>query len=168
MGIRPLNARHVELLARGDSHQASGPADGADDVLRFYAYQKKIKDCVENENEEFEFWYDFGDDWQFTIKCENKEPSDLISGTVPFVLGGKGIGIIEDCGGIYGLEDMKKAFKKKSGEEYENYCEWLGVDSIDFDTFDIDAVNKNMKKKIKSLKDMWDYFKKECEQKKKV
>lgn len=122
--------------------------------IRHQASKTKIKDFAVGENKKFNFYYDFGDDWEFKIVCENTDASDLLNGTQPFVLDGKGLGIIEDCGGIGGLEDIKEAFKKKSGEEYENYCEWLGEDSIDFESFDVEAINKNMKRKIKMFKDM--------------
>ncbi len=155
--------RNIEIVSSADEDMDTSDDDFMINKLhqmppiRFYANEKKIRHFIGNENEELEFYYDFGDDWQFKIKCENKEPSGMLTGTAPFVLAGKGLGIIENCGGIGGLEDMKAAFKKKSGKEYESYCDWLGVDTVDFDTFDVDSVNKEMKKKIKSLKNMWEW-----------
>lgn len=52
---------------------------------------------------------------------ENIKGKDL-----PRVIEGEGFGIIEDCGGTCGLEDIKKAFKTKKGERYEAYSNWLG------------------------------------------
>jgi len=90
-------------------------------------------------------WYDFGDDWRVRITLERifSDP-DLPGKELPRVLEGKGYGIIEDCGGIWGLADLTEAFKEKNGEEYEHYREWLGVD--DLETFNLDDVNFRLKK----------------------
>lgn len=40
-------------------------------------------------------------------------------------------------------------------EDYENYSEWLGVKTLDFDSFDADKINADMKNKIKLFKSMW-------------
>ena len=70
------------------------------------------------------------------------------------VLEGKGMEIIENCGGIGRLEDLRKAFERQKGEEYENYSEWLGVKTLDLDSFDADKINADMKNKIKLFKSM--------------
>ena len=54
-----------------------------------------------------------------------------------------------------GLEALRKAFEKQEGEEYESYCECLGVKTLDFDSFDAEKINADMKSKIKLLKSMW-------------
>jgi hypothetical protein len=46
---------------------------------------------------------------------------------LPRVLEGEGFGIIEDCGGVSGLERLAKAFQKKKGREYQELSEWLGI-----------------------------------------
>lgn len=65
---------------------------------------------------------------------------------LPRVLKGKGYGIIEDCGGVDGLKSIAEAYSEKSGEEYENYCEWLLDDDIDLVSFDIEDMNNRLKK----------------------
>jgi hypothetical protein len=92
-------------------------------------------------------WYDFGDDWRVLVTLE-KEFGDpgLPAEELPRVLAGEGFGIVEDCGGINGLADLAKAFKKKKGEEYEEYRGWLGVDDLDLATFDLDDMNFRLKK----------------------
>ena len=103
------------------------------------------------------FRYDFGDDWEFRIKYEAVVVTDEISAKNPVkILEGKGLGIIEDCGGIGGLGNLLKVFKEKSGEEYEALCEWLGERTLDFDSFDIDSVNRNMKTEIRKNKNAYE------------
>ena len=111
---------------------------------RYEAYQIKLKKFLSEENTKCTFVYDFGDNWEFTLKVEK---TDIQSADrKPRVLEGKGLGIIEDCGGIGGLTEIREAFARKSGEEYENYRKWLGRSEIDLDAFDVDAVNKMLRK----------------------
>ena len=62
------------------------------------------------------------------------------------MLDGAGYGIIEDCGGTGGLEDIAEAFKKGSGEMYDTYSQWLGVEELDLATFDLEDMNFRLKK----------------------
>ena len=91
-------------------------------------------------------WYDFGDDWRVIVKLEKILSSeDLPNAELPRVLEGKGFGIVEDCGGIYGLTDLVDAFKTKEGEEYERFSEWMGVEDFNIKAFDIDDMNVRVK-----------------------
>lgn len=91
--------------------------------------------------------YDFGDDWYVTLTLEKIfRDKELDGHELPRVLEGAGFGIVEDVGGIGGLEDLAKAFKKKSGEEYIQFSEWLGVEDFDLSAFDLDDMNFRLKK----------------------
>ena len=91
-------------------------------------------------------WYDMGDDWRVIVTLEEvQETADLPKKEFPKVLEGKGFGIVEDCGGVYALEHLAKAFKTKKGKEYKELKEWLGVDDLDMDSFDIDDINFRIK-----------------------
>jgi hypothetical protein len=92
-------------------------------------------------------WYDFGDDWRVQVTLEIIfNDSGLSAKELPRVLDGKGVGIVEDSGGMWGLAELAKAFKAKKGEEYEQLREWLGVDDLDMAAFDIDDMNFRLKK----------------------
>ena len=142
--------RDVELVSYVDEKM-----DFMDDMLmvnhlkklppaRYEAYQIKLKKFLSEENTECKFVYDFGDNWEFKLKLEK---TDIQSADrKPHVLEGEGLGIIEDCGGIGGLTEIREVFARKSGEAYENYKEWLGRSEIDLDAFDVDAVNKVLRK----------------------
>ena len=113
---------------------------------RCEAYHMKIKNCISTEIPECTFFYDFGDGWEFKLKLENAEVQSPLR--KPQALSGEGLGIIEDCGGIGGLSDIRRAFAKKSGEDYENYKAWLGKSDIDLDCFDAEKVNRILKKEL--------------------
>jgi len=89
--------------------------------------------------------YDYGDDWMIRIKLEEivdkTEESNVI---YPILLKGKGYGIIEDCGGVMGLKELVKAFKDKNGEQYENYQDWLQIESFDIHVFNLEEMNERI------------------------
>jgi len=90
-------------------------------------------------------WYDFGDDWRVSVKMEETANVPALS-DLPRVLEGKGFGIVEDCGGVWGLEELAEAFKEKKGDGYEQFRDWLGTDDFDIKAFDIDDMNFRLKK----------------------
>ena len=44
------------------------------------------------------------------------------------------------------LTSLRKAFKKKSGQVYKELSEWLGIEDLDLDAFDMDDMNFRLKK----------------------
>ena len=108
-------------------------------------YDVQIETLITEENKNFNFIYDFGDEWHIKLKVEDFDVQDSADTQIPRVLSGAGLGIIEDCGGVWDLMEMHEAFAKKSGEDYENYREWLGTDDIDFDSFDVNEANAKLK-----------------------
>lgn len=74
--------------------------------LNYDARMIYIQDIFPKISERAVFCYDFGDDWQFLIKLEKIiDIADLANKEMPRVLKGKGYGIVEDCGGVYGLDN---------------------------------------------------------------
>ncbi len=116
-----------------------------------------IKHTLYNPEDSMTFTYDFGDNWQVSVVLEKIiEDKDLPGKELPRVLEGSGYGIIEDCGGVGGLEDIAKAFKKKKGESYQEYCDWLGVNDLDLLSFDIDDMNFRLKKVPRIYADIYE------------
>lgn len=118
----------------------------------------KLKHILRNENERMEFQYDFGDNWCFNIVLEKIFEDNNITGKeLPRVIEGEGFGIIEDCGGIIGLEDIREAFTIKKGEDYEMYSNWLGKDELDLSKCDLDDLNFRLKKLPRIFKESYEY-----------
>lgn len=117
------------------------------DVRVIDATQTRLRQAVYEPNHKLNFNYDFGDDWWVSLTLERIfEDKELAGRELPRVLEGAGFGIIEDVGGVGGLEELAKAFKKKKGAEYRQFREWLGVDDFDITAFDIDDMNFRLKK----------------------
>lgn len=118
----------------------------------------KLKHVIDEENEKMEFYYDFGDNWCFNIIVEKIFDDESISGReLPRVIEGEGFGIIEDCGGTSGLEDIREAFKTRKGEEYEMYSNWLGKDELDLEKCDLEDLNFRLKKLPRIFTDIYEY-----------
>lgn len=117
-----------------------------------------VKWQLTNIGDEAVFEYDFGDGWDVKLTLEKVFEDDDLSGReLPRVIEGEGYGIIEDCGGVGGLEDLDKALQACRGEKYEEYREWLGVDEFDLTAFDIDDMNFRLKKVPRILRDIYEY-----------
>ena len=111
------------------------------------ACSSKLYKVLENEGDRASMQYDYGDGWEITLTVEKIfQDAELPGKELPRVLEGEGYGIIEDCGGTGGLEDIVKAFKKGSGEMYDTYSQWLGVEKLDLDSFDLPDMNFRLKK----------------------
>ena len=116
-----------------------------------------LKKIINVEGQKIIFTYDFGDSWEISIELEEIiNNSECPVKKIPGVYEGKGHGIIEDCGGTVGLEMIAEAFKKKEGQEYEEYCEWFGTKELDLKTFDVDKVNADLKNSMSFLKEIYE------------
>lgn len=116
-------------------------------IYDFNIFEVKMKQLITPDMPKIKFRYDFGDNWEINVKLEKIIIDEVLSKKgLPRVLKGKGYGIIEDCGGVDGLKSIAEAYSEKSGEEYENYCEWLLDDDIDLVSFDIEDMNNRLKK----------------------
>ncbi len=122
------------------------------------ATEEYVKHYLYHENDEMIFKYDFGDNWIIKVKLEKIFEDKQTDGKeFPKVIEGQGYGIIENCGGTSGLEEIRQAFISREGDEYENYSEWLGVKDLDLDTFDIDDMNFRLKKVPRIYADCYEY-----------
>jgi len=145
-----LTNLHIELL------DEDGFSDFAAQVLD--AAETKVKNVLNHESEEMLFSYDYGDGWTVSLTLEKLFEDKALSGKdLPRVIEGIGYGILEDCGGTDGLEEIAKAFKKKKGTQYKDYCEWLGTENLDLSAFDMDDMNFRLKKVPRIYAELYEY-----------
>ncbi len=100
----------------------------------------KLSKVVTGEKFKFTYDYDFGDSWDHQILVEKVLPP-AADGHYPVCLTGKRACPPEDCGGVWGYEEMLEAIKDPTHPEYENYQEWLPED-FDPEFFDLAEVNE--------------------------
>jgi hypothetical protein len=129
--------------------------DGFDEPGDLSATSTKLSQINFEENSFLNLWYDFGDDW-FVRLTPEEITEQLPEKDLPKILDGKCFGIVEDCGGIWGLEDLIEVFKQKSGDDYEDLCEWLGTKDFDIKNFDLEEMNSRIKSVPKIYKKIYE------------
>jgi hypothetical protein len=97
----------------------------------------------------FLYTYDMGDNWEHDIVVEKILPSDP-EGAYPICIQGERNGPLEDCGGIWGYEEMLAILADPKHEEYRERKTWLkeafGVSSWPGEAFNLDKINKKLKR----------------------
>ena len=53
--------------------------------------------------------------------------------------------VLEQC------QTVLRLLKKKAGDDYESFSEWLGIKDLDITYFNKNAGNKSLKKEIKAI-----------------
>ena len=87
---------------------------------------------------QFGYEYDFGDSWEHEIMVEKILPS--AGSKTALCLDGAGACPPEDCGGIWGYEELLKALKNPKHPQHKHMKQWLGR-TIDPHAFDKALVN---------------------------
>lgn len=94
------------------------------------------------------YTYDFGDGWDHDIVLEKVLPPDTEVAD-PVCTAGKGACPPEDCGGVWGYEELKDTLADPNAEDHQSMLEWLGLNSgDDFDpkAFSIAEVNRRLRR----------------------
>jgi hypothetical protein len=89
--------------------------------------------------------YDFGDSWTHRIKVEKILELEPPGGSGARCIDGSRACPPEDCGGVWGYENMLEILKDPQHEEHESTIEWLGGD-FDPEVFDLAATNNGLRR----------------------
>ena len=104
----------------------------------------KLAEVISAEKDKFIYEYDFGDSWYHNILIEKILPPDTKK-HYPVCIKGKRVCPPEDCGGVSGYYYFLEAILDPDHPEHEEMLEWEGG-SFDPEAFDIDGVNRILKK----------------------
>jgi hypothetical protein len=124
------NARYSD--PRGNEDTAFGEAPDQDEA------KATLQQIAAKEGVQFGYEYDFGDSWEHEITVQKILPA--ASGTTALCLDGSRACPPEDCGGIWGYEELLKALKNPKHPEHKSMKEWVGR-GFDPDGFDKVKVN---------------------------
>jgi hypothetical protein len=105
----------------------------------------KLNKILKNEKQIILYKYDFGDGWKHEIKLEKIFEEDE-KNQVPRCIDGKRNCPPEDCGGIWGYEDLLNIISDKKHEDYKDTMTWLG-EKFDPEYFNLTETNKLLKQK---------------------
>jgi hypothetical protein len=140
---------HLHEFIDGEVHYAVPSPEDADYGFKPVDESKVVlSEVFKKEGDSLEYAYDFGDGWQHSVKLSEIKETSLL---IPRCLEGKNACPPEDCGGVYGYEDILVALKDPENEEHTELLEWVG-DGFDPEYFSVDEVNEH----LKSYKDLCD------------
>ncbi|MCG2722820.1 MAG: plasmid pRiA4b ORF-3 family protein [Thermodesulfovibrionales bacterium] len=100
--------------------------------------KQKISKWFSERNDKADYIYDFGDDWEHTIKLEKILPREKDI-DYPICIAGARACPPEDCGGTGGYAHFLEIIMDPHHEEYEEMLEWAGGD-FDPERFNPDEV----------------------------
>jgi len=114
-------------------------------------WKEKIADWLSLENNKAGYLYDFGDNWEHLVKLEKILPK-AEGVKYPVCLAGKRACPPEDCGGIWGYEDLLRIISNPQDEEYEDMIAWIGG-KFNPEFFEVKkVVFSDPKKRLKRMK----------------
>ena len=104
--------------------------------------QYKLSQLLTNEKESLIYEYDFGDSWEHKILLEKILPYDSKI-VLPVCLKGKRACPPEDCGGIWGYEELLQTISNPKHPDHDEMLEWLGGE-FDPEEFDLEEINEDL------------------------
>ena len=104
--------------------------------------QYKLFQLLKKEKDTLTYEYDFGDSWEHKILLEKILPYDSKT-LLPVCIKGKRACPPEDCGGIWGYEELLEIISDPKHPEHEDILEWLGG-GFDPDEFDLEEINGDL------------------------
>jgi len=106
----------------------------------------RLSQLLAGVGDQLRYAYDFGDGWEHDITLEKILPADAgKAGAI--CTAGKGACPPEDCGGVWGYQELKATLADPNADRHESMLEWLGLDSPgDFDPnrFSTEDVNRRL------------------------
>ena len=97
------------------------------------------------EQDTFRYEYDFGDSWEHEIRAEKILPPGAATVTTALCIGGARACPPEDCGGVWGYDNLLKILKNRKHPEHKRMKKWLGS-AFDAAAFDVGKINLWLRK----------------------
>ena len=98
-----------------------------------------LNDLLRSRVVRFAYTYDFGDDWEHTIAFEKSQPA-VEGQSYPVCIAGKRNCPPEDCGGVWGYQQLLAILADPAHPEHAERIDWIG-EEFDPDEFDIKLAN---------------------------
>jgi hypothetical protein len=89
-----------------------------------------LEQVAAGEGSRLEYTYDFGDNWTHEIVVEKVQDREPVA-EYPRCVGGRRAAPPEDCGGIWGYQDLIEIMADPNHPDHADRLEWLGLESAD-------------------------------------
>jgi len=119
------------------------PGSVEDDMYEVVSDRKTGLSSIIGPGYRFLYEYDFGDGWEINLVVEKVLPAEK-GVQYPRCLKGKRAGPPEDCGGVWGYEELLEALKDPEHPEHDEMIDWLSGE-FDPEAFDVEEVNRSLK-----------------------
>jgi hypothetical protein len=133
---------HLHQFIVGDDYISLYPVEG---VTSKNSARVALAEIALKPKTKFVYEYDFGDSWEHDIIVEAiVQPKARVR--YPTCVAGKRACPPDDCGGVYGYENLLAIIRDPDHEEHEDMTAWLEEMRPDFDpeAFDIHEVNRRL------------------------
>lgn len=87
----------------------------------------RLEQVMASPGDRLHYWYDFGDDWDHTIKLEQVAARDD-NAPPGRVVAGRRAAPPDDCGGIHGYERLIEILADPAHPEHADMSEWFEMD----------------------------------------
>jgi hypothetical protein len=104
-----------------------------------------LQQIAPREQDVFLYEYDFGDSWEHEITVDKILSPEVVASTTALCLKGARACPPEDCGGMWGYENLLKILKNRKHPEHQSMSEWLGRE-FDAEAFDVEKTNLWLRK----------------------
>lgn len=149
MGWTDTHLHHFEIVnpATSMKEEIGIPDEDFIDTSILAGWKRKIAGYFTGDNSKAEYIYDYGDNWEHTIKLEKILPrKEGIK--YPICVDGARACPPEDCGGKWGYKEFLEAITDPNHEMHEELLDWVGGD-FDPEYFDKEDVYfDNPKKRL--------------------
>ncbi len=152
MGWTDTHLHHFEIVnpAHGRREEIGLPdEEGILDHEVLTGWEQKIAEYFSRNHDKAVYLYDYGDNWEHTIKLEKILPREK-GITYPICIEGARACPPEDCGGKWGYVEFLEALMDPNHKRHEEFSNWVGGD-FDPEYFTIDdIVFDNPKKRLEN------------------
>lgn len=136
--LHEFRTKDRQRIGPADFDSGWDPHDGTVDES-----DVRLSDLFKRKRAKFTYMYDFGDNWTHELEVTDIAPPQP-GQSYPACVAGERACPPEDCGGVWGYEEILSALAYPDDEQYAERLEWLG-DGYDPEKLDLQAVNKHLR-----------------------
>lgn len=137
-----------EFEINRDRYRVPSPFGGDEDMGTIDARDVLLSEVIRGKGAKFRYMYDFGDSWNHSIKVEAVEAADPKQSYPRCVKGNRNCPP-EDCGGVWGYEELIEILTDPNHPEHEERLDWIG--EFDPECFDVAETTSHMQSWFSSV-----------------